>query len=122
MTKTIEFVEEEIKFCQLKINKAKEEKIYQETMVLLLPENKNINLEVVNEIEISYNEYKIKQLEQIKCELEAWEVVKRELVLTVKEDKQKYDFAYYWLIYHPYELLEIEKQDYEIIKKALEAE
>lgn len=61
-------------------------------------------------------------LQQIKFELEAWEIVKRILDLTVKEDKQKYDFIYYWLIYHPYELLEIEKQDYEILKKALEVE
>lgn len=63
---------------------------------------------------------KLIHLNQIKAILEAWEVVKRELKLTVKEDKHKYEFVYYWLIYHPYELLEIEKQDYEIIKKALE--
>ena len=60
MTKTIEFVEKEIEFCQLKINKAKEEKVYRETIALMFPENKNINLATVNEIEISLNEYKIK--------------------------------------------------------------
>ena len=61
----------------------------------------------------------LQNLFQIKAELEAWEVIKKELKLTVKADKHKYEFVYYWLIYHPYELLEIEKQDYEIIKKAL---
>ena len=62
----------------------------------------------------------LQHLQQIKAKLEAWEVVKRELKLTVKVDELKYAFVYYWLIYHPYDLLEIEKQDYEIIKKALE--
>lgn len=50
--------------------------------------------------------------------VDAWEVIKIKLELTIKED----DFAYYWLIYNPCELLEIEKKDYEIIKKALEVE
>lgn len=70
--------------------------------------------------EDGYIEECIQTLEQIKCELEAWEVVKRELKLVVKDDKHKYDFVYYWLLYHPYELLEIEKKDYEILKKVLE--
>ena len=71
---------------------------------------------------IQIHQKNINHLQQIKSELEAWEIVKRILDLTVKEDKQKYDFIYYWLIYHPYELLVIEKQDYEILKKALEVE
>lgn len=81
MIKTIEFVENEIEFYQLKINKAKEEKVYRETIALLFPENKNINLATVNEIEISLNEYKIKCLQQIKCELEAWEELKKYIII-----------------------------------------
>ena len=71
---------------------------------------------------VTYFTNRLTILQQIKSELEAWEIVKRILDLTVKEDKQKYDFIYYWLIYHPYELLVIEKQDYEILIKALEVE
>lgn len=111
MTKTIEFVERKIEDKKYKLKK--------------LENLKNISNKYeleINESLMESVEEDIEYLEQIKCELEAWEVVKRELVLTVKEDKHKYDFVYYWLIYHPYELLEIEKKDYEILKKVLEVE
>ena len=106
MSKTIEFIELEIKYSQLKIDKAKKEKIHQETMALLVPENKNINLAVVNDIEISFNEYKIKQLEQIKIELEAWEIC--------KNNTMGNDYLYEITIYKS------KKEDYDKFKKALE--
>ena len=110
MNRYIEFVEKEIEFCQLKINKAKEEKIYRETIALIVPENKNINLVTVNEIEISLNEYKIKCLHQIKCVLEAWEVVKR--YTSTPED----------VVEGGYYFIKGLDDEFETIKKALELE
>jgi hypothetical protein len=116
MSKTIEFIEKEIESCRLKINKAKEEKLYRETIALIFPENKNINLTTVNEIERPLNEYKIKYLQQIKCELEAWQAVKKHLEV-FEED--------YWNGIPVEEITmtsKIYRKDYPIIKKALEVE
>ncbi len=112
MSKTIEFVDEKIKMLNVAIESAV--KIVKEfDGIVPVDSYKKLVEEHLKEIQT---------LEQIKCELEAWEVVKRELKLTLTEDKQKYDFVYYWLNYHPYELLEIEKKDYQKLKKALEVE
>ena len=75
----LEWIDFEINFCKQKINKLKGEILYQKSMAILLPEN-NINLTLVNEFELSLNEEKINHLQQIKCEIEAWESVK-ELII-----------------------------------------
>lgn len=71
---SLKFINTEIEFCYLTINKAKEENLYQKTLSILIPENKNINLAVINDLQISLNEEKIKHFQQIKDILEAWEV------------------------------------------------
>ena len=112
MTKTIEFIKKEIHFI-LEVKNEYEK---------MLNDGRHENIKDYIKTLIKEYEDELQTLHQVKCELEAWEVVKRELELVVKEDKQKYAFVYYWLIYRPYELLEIEKKDYKIIKKALEVE
>ena len=73
---SLKFIDTEIKCCYLNINKAKEENLYQKTLSILIPENKNINLAVLNDLQISLNEEKIKFFQQIKSELEAWYEIK----------------------------------------------
>lgn len=69
---SLEFINNEIEYCQKKINTAKQEKLYQKTILLLNPKHKNTSLEL-NDFHILLNEEKINHLQQIKTELEAWE-------------------------------------------------
>ena len=85
---SLKFIDTEIKCCYLNINKAKEENLYQKTLSILIPENKNINLAVLNDLQISLNEEKIKFFQQIKTELEAWYSVKSGLIYE-KESKYR---------------------------------
>ena len=121
---SLEFIDEEIKFCQAKINKAHQDNIYQQTMALLILENKNIDFALLNNFHISLNETKIKYLNQIKSELEAWYSVKKGL--KIKEGKVDDDSFFEYLEFED-ELFDENQYEYAYlnlkpIKKALEVE
>ena len=88
---SLEWIDFEINFCKQKINKAKSEILYQKSIAILLPEN-NINLTLVNEFEMLLNEEKIKYLEQIKFEIEAWYSIKQGIKLC---ESKMYEDSYY---------------------------
>lgn len=99
---SLEWIDFEINFCKQKINKAKSEILYQKSMAILLPEN-NINFTLINEFEISLNEEKIKYLEQIKFEIEAWYSIKQGL--KIREGKID-DDSYYEYLDFEYDLFD----------------
>lgn len=97
MTKTIEFVEQNIFECKNHIqclnSKINEDKKY--------PSLVKCHKERIEELKPI-----LQNLEQIKCELEAWEIIKREILIT---DGGVIHLA-----------IEDDNIDYETIKKALE--
>lgn len=105
----INWINEEIEYCRCKINKAKQEKLYQKTLAVLNPKSKNIDSETLTDFHILLNEKKIQTLQQIKTELEAWEIVKQNFVLQWedKDNSSGYYFKYFG------------DKEYEILKKAL---
>lgn len=118
---SLEWIDFEINFCKQKINKAKSEILYQKSIAILLSEN-NINLTLVNEFEMLLNEEKIKYLEQIKSELEAWYSIKQGIKLC---ESKMYEDSYYEYLQFEEELFdESESEDagerLTPIKKALE--
>ena len=120
---SLEWIDFEINFCKQKINKAKSEILYQKSIAILLPEN-NINLTLVNEFEMLLNEEKIKYLEQIKFEIEAWYSIKQGIKLC---EGKVYEDSYYEYLQFDEELFdESESEDagerLTPIKKALEVE
>lgn len=76
MSKTIEYVNEEIKYWQKTINTLRSEKLTQKIIVTLNPLYKVENATLCDS-HILAIEKKLTHLQQIKCELEAWEVVKK---------------------------------------------
>lgn len=98
MTKTIEIVDREIKFLEEQI-------IKYEIHLFAFPQ-----LNVENRLEEMKED--LQTLEQIKCELEAWEVVK-------KYCKEK---SINGIVFEHIINVSHTKQNYEIVKKALEVE
>jgi hypothetical protein len=120
---SLEWIDFEINFCKQKINKLKSEILYQKAIAILDPK-KNICLPLVNEFEISLNEERIKYLEQIKFEIEAWHSIKQGIKLC---EGKFYDDSYYEYLQFEEELFdESESEDagerLKPIKKALEVE
>jgi homoserine acetyltransferase len=101
MTKTIEFVEEEIIICNQNID-------FQMQLAFEKQENKFAKRYHENEA-LKLTE-KLQMLHQIKCELEAWEVVKEQTLIT--------DGGV--IVFHM--AFEDDNIYYETIKKALEVE
>ena len=79
MSKTIEFVEKEIEYTKNKLGQLE--------IDLNFPFRKDV---------ITHFKENLQTLEQIKCELEAWEVVKTKIKPVLKLDKEDYQPAYYW--------------------------
>lgn len=105
MTKTIEFIEKEIENSKKFLDRAI---------------NYNLTICFKNETE------KLQTLEQIKCELEAWEICKNKLNLKVQTEEavtEGFCMKGYWLLVEQYPYTQttiIEQEEYEIFKKALE--
>ena len=113
MTKTIEFVERKIKDKKDQLKRLKNLKTISNKYELQ-----------INELLTKNTEEDIEYLQQIKCELEAWEVVKKRLI------REKYGVFHskdcsvhnYTRIYLK-EIKEDENtEEYQILKKALEIE
>ena len=111
MTKTIEFIEEEIKLLEDMIN-----------MDLALVED-DFDLQ-----QIRKKRNKLQTLRQIECELEAWEICKNKLNLKVQTEEavtEGFCMKGYWLLVEQYPYTQttiIEQEEYEILKKSLEVE
>jgi hypothetical protein len=100
MTKTIEFVEKEIEFLEKQIVKY-------EIHLFAFPQ---VNVE--NRLEEMKEDLQI--LEQIKCELEAWEIVKSSINLS--ENREDYKNRAYLNV------INYSDKEWLILKKALEVE
>lgn len=115
MTKTIEHIKDRIQFYKTsKANYAKE--------CIKHPNNKTFEeAEKLCEELIQINE-------QIKCELEAWEICKNKLNLKVQTEEavtEGFCMKGYWLLVEQYPYTQttiIEQEEYKILKKVLEVE
>ena len=97
---------------------------------LLVQKDKN-SLEELSKAQSSMQETIIKQLkqfEQIKYNLEAWEICKNKLNLKVQTEEavtEGFCMKGYWLLVEQYPYTQttiLEQEEYEILKKALEME
>ena len=117
MTKTIEFVERKIKDKKDQLKRLKNLKTISNKYELK-----------INELLTKNAEEDIEHLEQIKCELEAWEICKNKLNLKVQTEEavtEGFCMKGYWLLVEQYPYTQttiIEQEEYKILKKALEVE
>lgn len=120
MTKTIEFVEKSIQKQTKKLEELKRTKEHYEilhkssSIISYTPQIVSINLKIAD------IEFNLEHIKQIKCELEAWEVVKKTIKPTLKLDKEEYQPVYCWWIAN--EIINLDVLDYQTLKKALEVE
>lgn len=120
MTKTIEFIERQLIFT-------KEEERITKKQLEQIPPNEKLRINALK-IKLQTIKNNLIQLEQIKCELEAWEICKNKLNLKVQTEEavtEGFCMKGYWLLVEQYPYTQttiIEQEEYEILKKALEVE
>lgn len=116
MTKTIEFVERKIEDRKYRLKRLENLKTI----------SNKYELEINESLTESFEE-DIECLEQIKCELEAWEICKNKLNLKVQTEEavtEGFCMKGYWLLVEQYPYTQttiIEQEEYKILKKTLEA-
>lgn len=114
MTKTIEFVERKIEDRKYRLKKLEN----------LKKISNKYELEI-NESLMESVEEDIEYLEQIKCELEAWEICKNKLNLKVQTEEavtEGFCMKGYWLLVEQYPYTQttiIEQEEYKILKKSV---
>lgn len=115
MSKTIEFVNRNIKNRKEQLKRLERLKVTSNKYELQ-----------INEVLMKNIEEDIEHLEQIKSELEAWEICKNKLNLKVQTEEavtEGFCMKGYWLLVEQYPYTQttiIEQEEYEILKKALE--
>lgn len=78
----------------------------------------SVNVIGKNTKDTNFWEQRLYHFQQIKAELEAWEVVKKKVKPILKMDKEDYQPAYYWWIAN--ELINLDILDYQTLKNVLE--
>ena len=142
MNKTLTYIDDEIKMLNSYIEQCKELRIHYKKLFERTGDPLNIPPEETYKESIEFAEKKIKRLqeckdeildqnkdhtlEQVKCELEAWEICKKKLNLKVQTEEavtEGFCMKGYWLLVEQYPYTQttiIEQEEYEILKKSLE--